>query len=66
MPWEGYNFEDAVVINERLVQEDLYSSIHIERYTIGLDQRIEEELTSVPPNTSIIQTKNLDVDVLLI
>jgi DNA-directed RNA polymerase subunit beta len=34
MPWEGYNFEDAILINERLIYEDIYTSIHIERYEI--------------------------------
>ena len=62
MPWEGYNFEDAVVISERLVQEDMYTSVHLERYTVSLDQRQNEQLTQRPPNVDIDQTKNLDSD----
>jgi DNA-directed RNA polymerase subunit beta len=52
MPWEGYNFEDAILINERLVQENIYTSIHIERYDIEIRQNIEvrEYLTSKVPH----------------
>ena len=38
MPWQGYNFEDAILINERLVYEDVFTSIHIERYDIEIDR----------------------------
>ena len=41
MPWQGYNFEDAILINERLVYEDVFTSIHIERYEIEIDQTAE-------------------------
>ena len=40
MPWQGYNFEDAILINERLVYDDIFTSIHIERYKIEIDIRI--------------------------
>jgi DNA-directed RNA polymerase subunit beta len=42
MPWEGYNFEDAVLISDRLVNEDIYTSIHIQRYEISIHENIEE------------------------
>ncbi len=41
MPWHGYNFEDAILINERLVYEDVFTSIHIERYEVEIDQTAE-------------------------
>lgn len=60
MPWEGYNFEDAVVINERLVKEDLYTSIHIEKYEVLVDSQNGEELTSIPPKLFHEPTTHLD------
>ena len=41
MPWQGYNFEDAILISERLVYDDIFTSIHIERYKIEIDQNLE-------------------------
>nr|YP_009692049.1 RNA polymerase b-subunit [Microrhizoidea pickettheapsiorum]QEG77670.1 RNA polymerase b-subunit [Microrhizoidea pickettheapsiorum] len=60
MPWEGYNFEDAVVISERLVIEDVYTSIHIEKYTVNIDKRFGEELTPYPPNIPNDESYHLD------
>ena len=61
MPWQGYNFEDAILINERLVYEDTFSSIHIERYKIEIDRNSEivEQLTKEIPNLHITEVKNL-------
>ena len=62
MTWEGFNYEDAVVISERLVKEDIYSSIHIENYTIDVrDTKLGPELiTNDIPNISEEKLKNLD------
>lgn len=62
MPWHGYNFEDAIVISERLVKEDYFTSIHIEEFEIQVrdTKRGEEELTREIPNVSEEATKNLD------
>ncbi len=62
MTWEGYNYEDAVIISERLVKEDLYSSIHIENYTIDVrDTKLGPEIvTNDIPNISEEKLKNLD------
>ncbi len=62
MPWNGYNYEDAIVISERMVAEDLYTSIHIEEYEIQVrdTKRGEEELTREIPNVGEEATKNLD------
>ncbi|MCX7955107.1 MAG: DNA-directed RNA polymerase subunit beta [Bacteroidales bacterium] len=62
MPWKGYNFEDAIVISERLVRDDLYTSIHIEEFSLDVrdTSRGLEELTSDIPNVSEEATKNLD------
>ncbi|MDE1192312.1 MAG: DNA-directed RNA polymerase subunit beta [Arachidicoccus sp.] len=62
MPWKGYNFEDAIVINEKVVREDLFTSIHIEEYELEVrDTKLgEEELTSDIPNISEEATKDLD------
>ena len=64
MPWKGYNFEDAIVINERVVREDWFTSIHIDDYELEVrDTKLgEEELTNDIPNVSEDQTKNLDPD----
>jgi len=64
MPWLGYNFEDAIVISERVVQEDTYTSIHIEEFELQVrdTKRGEEELTREIPNVSEEATKNLDED----
>ncbi|MFQ5705811.1 MAG: DNA-directed RNA polymerase subunit beta [bacterium] len=62
MPWRGYNFEDAIVISERVVQEDVYTSIHIEEFELQVrdTKRGEEELTKEIPNVSEETTKDLD------
>lgn len=62
MPWQGYNFEDAIVISERVVQEDSFTSIHIDEYELEVrdTKRGEEELTSEIPNVSEEAVKNLD------
>ncbi|MFN0276095.1 MAG: DNA-directed RNA polymerase subunit beta, partial [Chitinophagales bacterium] len=62
MPWKGYNFEDAIVINERIVREDIFTSIHIEEYELEVrDTKLgEEELTADIPNVSEEATKDLD------
>jgi DNA-directed RNA polymerase subunit beta len=61
MPWNGYNFEDAIVINERLVKEDVYTSIHIEEFECGArDTKLgPEEITRDIPNVSEEALKNL-------
>ncbi len=62
MPWKGYNFEDAIVINERVVREDIFTSIHIDEYTLDVrDTKLGmEELTADIPNVSEEATKDLD------
>lgn len=62
MPWKGYNFEDAIVLSERVVREDLFTSIHIEEHQISVREtkRGVEELTSDIPNVSEEATKHLD------
>jgi DNA-directed RNA polymerase subunit beta len=62
MPWKGYNFEDAIVISERIVREDLFTSIHVEEYELEVrDTKLgEEELTPDIPNVSEEATKDLD------
>jgi len=62
MPWKGYNFEDAIVISERVVREDIFTSIHIDEYSLDVrDTKLgEEELTNDIPNVSEEATKDLD------
>ena len=62
MPWKGYNFEDAIVLSERVVREDIFSSIHIEHFELDVrDTKLgEEELTPDIPNVSEDATKDLD------
>ncbi len=62
MPWRGYNFEDAIVISERLVAEDVFTSIHIEEFECQVrdTKRGEEELTREIPNVSEEATRDLD------
>ena len=64
MPWKGYNFEDAIVISERIVKEDVFTSIHIEEYELEVrDTKLgEEELTADIPNVSEEMTKDLDAN----
>mgnify|MGYP003574852946 FL=1 len=62
MPWKGYNFEDAIVISERVVKEDMYTSVHISEYELEVrDTKLgEEELTPDIPNVSEEATRELD------
>ncbi|MEG1649734.1 MAG: DNA-directed RNA polymerase subunit beta, partial [Rikenellaceae bacterium] len=62
MPWKGYNFEDAIVISERLVRDDVYTSVHVDEYIMEVrdTKRGVEELTSDIPNVSEDATKDLD------
>ncbi len=62
MPWKGYNFEDAIVISERVAREDMFTSIHIDEYIMEVrdTKRGLEELTSDIPNVSEEATKDLD------
>ena len=62
MPWRGYNYEDAIVINERLVKEDVLTSIHIKEFEVEIrdTKRGVEELTNEIPNVSEEATKDLD------
>jgi DNA-directed RNA polymerase subunit beta len=64
MPWQGYNFEDAILINERLVYDDIFTSIHIERYKIEIDRNSEtsERTTKNIPNLNPIEIKHLNDD----
>ena len=62
MPWKGYNFEDAVVISERVVREDIFTSVHVEEFTLDVREtkRGNEELTRDIPNVGNDATKDLD------
>lgn len=62
MPWKGYNYEDAIVLNERLVREDFFTSVHVDEYLLEVREtkRGLEELTSDIPNVSDDATRNLD------
>ncbi|MDD6209730.1 MAG: DNA-directed RNA polymerase subunit beta [Bacteroidales bacterium] len=62
MPWKGYNYEDAIVINERVVKEDIFTSVHVDEYILEVREtkRGMEELTSDIPNVSEEATKDLD------
>ena len=62
MPWKGYNFEDAIVISEKIVKEDVFTSVHIEEFTLDVrdTKRGVEELTNDIPNVSAEATKDLD------
>lgn len=64
MPWQGYNFEDAILISERLVYDDIFTSIHIERYKIEIDQNLEmlEQTTKNIPNLTPLEVKHLNDD----
>ena len=64
MPWQGYNFEDAILINERLVYEDIFTSIHIERYKIEIDHLSDspEQTTNNIPNLTFEELENLNSD----
>ena len=62
MPWKGYNYEDAIVLNERVVREDILTSVHVEEFSLEVREtkRGMEELTSDIPNVSEEATKDLD------
>jgi len=62
MPWKGYNYEDAIVINERVVREDILTSVHVDEYSLEVREtkRGMEELTNDIPNVSEDATKDLD------
>ena len=62
MPWKGYNYEDAIVLNERLVREDVLTSVHVDEFSLAVREtkRGMEELTNDIPNVSEEATKNLD------
>ena len=62
MPWKGYNYEDAIVLNERLVREDILTSVHVEEFSLEVREtkRGMEELTADIPNVSEEATKDLD------
>jgi DNA-directed RNA polymerase subunit beta len=64
MPWQGYNFEDAILISERLVYDDIFTSIHIERYKIEIDRNSEmsEQTMKTIPNLSLSEIKHLNDD----
>jgi DNA-directed RNA polymerase subunit beta len=62
MPWRGYNFEDAIIVSERLIHEDIFTSIHIEEYELQVrdTKRGSEEITREIPNVSEEALLNLD------
>lgn len=64
MPWQGYNFEDAILISERLVYDDIFTSIHIERYKIEIDKNSEtsEQTTKNIPNLNAAEINHLNDD----
>ena len=64
MPWQGYNFEDAILISERLVYDDIFTSIHIERYKIEINRNSEmsEQTMKMIPNLTTNETKHLNDD----
>jgi DNA-directed RNA polymerase subunit beta len=64
MPWQGYNFEDAILISEKLLYEDIFTSIHIERYKIDIDQTVEtsEQITKNIPNLNQADLNYLNED----
>jgi len=64
MPWQGYNFEDAILISERLVYDDVFTSIHIERYKIEINRNTEisEQTMKMIPNLPLSEVKHLNED----
>ena len=64
MPWQGYNFEDAILISERLVYDDIFTSIHIERYKIEIDKNsdVSEQTMKMIPNLNLSDVKHLNND----
>merc|ERR1711957_37292 len=64
MPWQGYNFEDAILVSERLVFDDVFTSIHIEKYEIeiGMTNEGRQQTTNNMPNLSSTEVQNLNGD----
>ena len=64
MPWKGYNFEDAIIISSKLVEQDTYTSIHIKEYSMDVRETKlgPEQTTDDIPNVSAAKLKDLDVD----
>jgi DNA-directed RNA polymerase subunit beta len=64
MPWGGYNFEDAILVSEKLIKDDVFTSIHIEEFELQVrdTKRGVEEITREIPNVSEDAVKNLDED----
>ena len=64
MPWQGYNFEDAILISERLVYDDIFTSIHIERYKVEINRNTEmsEQTMKMIPNATASEIKHLNDD----
>ena len=64
MPWQGYNFEDAILISERLIYDDIFTSIHIERYKIEIDRNSEmsEQTMKMIPNLNLSEVNHLNDD----
>jgi DNA-directed RNA polymerase subunit beta len=60
MPWKGYNFEDAIVISEKVVRDDIFTSIHVDALEVRDTKLGNEELTNDIPNVSEEATKDLD------
>jgi DNA-directed RNA polymerase, beta subunit len=62
MPWKGYNFEDAIILSSRVVENDYYTSIHIKEYTLDVRETKlgPEQTTDDIPNVSTAKLKNLD------
>lgn len=62
MPWKGYNYEDAIVVSEKIIKDDIFTSVHIEEFTLEVrdTKRGVEELTNDIPNVSAEATKDLD------
>lgn len=62
MPWKGYNYEDAIVLNERMVRDDVLTSVHVDEYSLEVREtkRGMEEFTNDIPNVSEDATKDLD------
>lgn len=68
MPWQGYNFEDAILISEKLVYDNIFTSIHIQRYKIEVDRTLDtsEQITRAIPNLNLSETKFLNADGIVI
>ena len=64
MPWQGYNFEDAILIGEQLIYDNTFTSIHIKRYKVDVDPNLEasEQITKIIPNLDLIEIQSLNDD----